>query len=133
MKALSTILLLLALFLVPAGSAAAYKDCRAQEESIKRQLEIARSYGNKHRIAGLERALYKAQRNCTEEKQRYRAKEERAEKREEIAELREEVRKLEQELKEARIKGDPDKIAKRERKLREAMEELVTTERELFD
>ncbi|QZN97702.1 DUF1090 domain-containing protein [Symbiopectobacterium purcellii] len=91
--------------------------CEAKRQDIEQQIDYARTHGNDHRIAGLEKALSELNANCTDEA--LRAKRE--------SNLREKERKVEkrrQELAEAQANGRKDKISKQQRKLKEAQSEL---------
>lgn len=98
--------------------------CAGKRQSIERQIADARSQGNTHRQAGLEKALAEVTANCTDESLRQ-------EREAEVREAREEVRERENDLKEAQAKGDAEKIATRQAKLAEAREELNQAEAEL--
>ena len=75
----------------------------------------------KYRINGLKKALSEVKANCYD-------KELRESKQKKITEQKEEVAERRHDLQEAKEKGDADKIAKREKKLKEAQEELKALE-----
>ncbi|WP_326469266.1 DUF1090 domain-containing protein [Enterobacter wuhouensis] len=92
--------------------------CEAKRQNIERQLDYAQTYGNTHRVAGLQTALSKNSAYCTDAG--LRAKQE--------SDVRKKERKIEkrrQELAEARANGREDKIRNKERKLKKAQDELA--------
>lgn len=91
--------------------------CEAKRQDIEQQIRYARSNGNDHRIAGLEKALSEVNAHCTDSGLR-------AEREADVREKTREVTEREQELAEARADGRADKIRKKERKLDEARAEL---------
>lgn len=117
MKKLCLSFLCLCLFFGSAIPADAYRDCKAKEEALQRQLEMARRHGNTGRVQGLERALANIRTWCTDDSGKSRAEMT-------VLDKEREVFERETELEEARQSGKPDKIAKRERKLQEARREL---------
>ena len=120
-----TVLITAASVFFLAGNAWAAKDCARKEQILERKIAIAKSRGNNpYRIANLERALANVRLYCTDQSQRGKAEMNLLDKREEVLER-------EADLEEARAKGDAEKIAKRERKLREARREAAAAEREL--
>ncbi|HAV1831501.1 TPA: DUF1090 domain-containing protein [Enterobacter hormaechei subsp. steigerwaltii] len=110
------------LILTPALSAVAAKPvasgCEAKRQDIEQQIRYARSKGNDHRIAGLEKALSEVNAHCTDSGLR-------AEREADVREKTRKVEEHEQELAEARSDGRADKIRKKERKLDEARAELA--------
>lgn len=114
-----TLLLALPLFAcVSVANAAPTDGCAIKAQEIEEQIKHARLHGNTHRVAGLETALDKVNRYCTEEKLQ-------ADRQAGIAEKQRDVAQREQELREAKATGRADKIAKREEKLAEAQAELA--------
>lgn len=113
------ILPLLALVALPVAAEAGSRDrgCAIKEQKLERELEYARAYHNRHRVAGLERALADVRARCSGWglDQRYDKK---------ISDKESKVREREFELREAKAKGDPKKIYQKTRKLEEAREEL---------
>ena len=95
--------------------------CQEKEQDIQREIGYAEKHNNQHRIDGLKKALSEVQAHCTDSKLR-------ADHQEKIAEQKDEVREREQDLKEAKQKGDADKVAKRAHKLQEAKKELNALE-----
>lgn len=91
--------------------------CEAKRQYIEQQIRYARSNGNDHRIAGLEKALSEVNAHCTDSGLR-------AEREADVREKTRKVTEREQELAEARADGRADKIRKKERKLDEARAEL---------
>lgn len=110
------------LILAPALSAVAAmpvaSGCEAKRQDIEQQIRYARSNGNDHRIAGLEKALSEVNAHCTDSGLR-------AEREADVREKTRKVEEREQELTEARSDGRADKIRKKERKLDEARAELA--------
>lgn len=95
--------------------------CEAQRQDIQQQIRYARSNGNDHRIAGLDKALSEVNAHCTDSRLR-------AEREADVREKTRKVEEREQELAEARSDGLADKIRKKERKLNEtraALEEGI--------
>lgn len=103
------------------ASAAATSLCQEKEQDIQREIGYAEKHNNQNRIDGLKKALSEVQAHCTDGKLR-------ADHQEKIAEQKDEVREREQDLKEAKQKGDADKVAKRAHKLQEAKKELNALE-----
>lgn len=126
MKAPVIAIALSALTLSPAFAADATEDpCAAKAQALEAQIAEARAHANRHRVAGLERALEAVQQNCTPESVRQELEKD-------VTEAREKVAEREAELREARAEGrDADKIARREAKLAEAREKLRLAEEAL--
>lgn len=114
------ITLALALFSLSTASFA-MSLCQEKEQDIQREISYAEKHNNQHRIDGLKKALSEVKDNCTDSKLRADHQKKFAEQKDEIAERR-------QDLQEAKAKGDAEKIAKRERKLQEAQDELKALE-----
>ena len=93
------IALAVSLFALSAGSYATTL-CQEKEQNILKEISYAEKHQNQNRIDGLNKALSEVRANCSDS----------------------------QDLAEAKQKGDADKIAKRERKLAEAQEELKKLE-----
>ncbi|WP_162248689.1 DUF1090 domain-containing protein [Variovorax sp. Root473] len=91
--------------------------CDAKREAIGRDIEMAKSKGQKQRVRGLETALAEVNRNCTDAKLA-------AEHARRIRNQERKVAERERDLREAQEKGRASKIADREKKLRDAQEEL---------
>ncbi|EQA6242196.1 DUF1090 domain-containing protein [Enterobacter ludwigii] len=109
------------LMLAPAVSALAATPvatgCEAKRQDIEQQLRYARTQGNDHRAAGLEKALSEVKTHCTEDGLR-------AEREADVRKKTLKVQEREQELAEARADGRTEKIAKKQEKLDEARAEL---------
>lgn len=114
------ITLALALFSLSTASFA-MSLCQEKEQDIQREISYAEKHNNQHRIDGLKKALSEVKDNCTDSKLR-------ADHQEKIAEQKDEIAERRQDLQEAKAKGDAEKIAKRERKLQEAQDELKALE-----
>ena len=114
------ITLALALFSLSTASFA-MSLCQEKEQDIQREISYAEKHNNQHRIDGLKKALSEVKDNCTDSKLR-------ADHQEKIAEQKDEIAERRQDLQEAKEKGDAEKIAKRERKLQEAQDELKALE-----
>lgn len=105
------------LVLMPAVRAEAVSGCASKEAHIQAKIAAAKQQGNDAALAGLETALSEVRRWCRDDSLLGKAEMRVQEKRAEVAEQ-------ELELREAQTTGKADKIARRERKLREAREEL---------
>ncbi|UYZ82972.1 DUF1090 domain-containing protein [Entomomonas sp. E2T0] len=102
--------------------------CKIKIQKLEQQLEYAKSYGNTNRVHGLERAIANVKTYClgdyddnysynnqTKDISKLKSK---------VADKQEKVDERNEELLEAIAKGDPEKIVKKTRKLKEAMAEL---------
>ena len=107
------IALAVSLFALSAGSYATTL-CQEKEQNILKEISYAEKHQNQNRIDGLNKALSEVRANCSDSQLR-------ADHQKKIAKQKDEVA---EDLAEAKQKGDADKIAKRERKLAEAQEEL---------
>lgn len=105
-------LLLLTTFVAQASSL-----CVEKEQNIQRKITHAKQHNNPYPIAGLKKALREVQTHCTDSKLI-------AEHQEKFRQQKIKVATRQSELDKARQKGDPEKIAKREKKLAEAEAEL---------
>ncbi|MEP8455320.1 DUF1090 domain-containing protein (plasmid) [Enterobacter bugandensis] len=105
------------LILAPVLSVNAATGCEAKRQDIKQQIDYARANDNKHRIAGLEKALSELNTHCTDERLH-------AERESEVKDKELKVEERRQELAEAQADGRADKVAKKQRKLEEALAEL---------
>lgn len=105
------------LILAPVLSVHAATGCEAKRQDIEQQIDYARANDNKHRIAGLEKALSELNAHCTDKGLR-------AERESKIKDKELKVEERRQELTEAQVDGRTDKIAKKQRKLEEARAEL---------
>ena len=92
------------LFTLSAGSYANTL-CQEKEQDIQKEISYAEKHNNQNRINGLNKALSELRANCTDSKLR-----------------------ADHQKKIAKQKGDADKIAKRERKLAEAQDDLKKLE-----
>lgn len=95
--------------------------CQEKEQNILKEISYAEKHQNQNRINGLNKALREVRANCSDSQLR-------ADHQKKIAKQRDEVAERKYDLAEAKQKGDADKIAKRERKLAEAQEELKKLE-----
>ncbi|HFO0270911.1 DUF1090 domain-containing protein [Enterobacter asburiae] len=95
--------------------------CQEKEQDIQREIGYAEKHNNPHRVDGLKKALSEVKANCSDSKLRADHKKKIAEQKDEIAERR-------RDLQEAKEKGDAEKIAKREKKLKEAQDDLKALE-----
>ncbi|MGN7911747.1 DUF1090 domain-containing protein [Enterobacter sp. 22466] len=91
--------------------------CEAKRQNIERQIDYARTHGNNHRVAGLEKALSEVIANCTDEGLR-------AERKSDVLKKEQKVEERRRELSEAQADGRADKISKKQQKLDEAHAEL---------
>ncbi len=95
--------------------------CQEKEQDIQREIGYAEKHNNQHRVDGLKKALSEVKANCTDSKLR-------ADHQKKIAEQKDEIAERRQDLQEAKEKGDAEKIAKREKKLKEAQDDLKALE-----
>ncbi|HFZ8996848.1 TPA: DUF1090 domain-containing protein [Citrobacter freundii] len=95
--------------------------CQEKEQDIQKEISYAEKHNNQNRINGLNKALSELRANCTDSQLR-------TDHQKKISRQKEEVAERQQDLAEAKQKGDADKIAKRERKLAEAQDELKQLE-----
>lgn len=117
----AVMLFFVAVVVLNARPALAYPDCKRKEEILERKIAVAKSHGNTRQAAGLERSLENVRRYCTGDSLKAKAEMK-------VADALEEVAEREADLEKARAKGDAGKIAKREKKLREAQQELTGAE-----
>ena len=115
--ALFTVCGLMAAPLMAADQAPELTDCAAKIKKIETQLEYARAHNNSGQIAGLETALEKVKKYCTDSS----LKKERESK---VLDAKHEVSRRQADLDKAMKKGDPEKINKRKDKLAESRKEL---------
>ena len=115
--ALFTVCGLLAAPLMAADQAPELTGCAAKIKKIETQLEYARAHNNSGQIAGLETALEKVKKYCTDSS----LKKERESK---VLDAKHEVSRRQADLDKAMKKGDPEKINKRKDKLAESRKEL---------
>lgn len=120
------LLLGLALFSLSGSLMAAESLCQQKEQDIQHEIAMAKQHNNQRRVNGLERALTEVRANCSDNKLK-------ASHQARIKEQREKVAERERDLKEERQEGDDkEKIAKRERKLEEARQELKKLQAEPY-
>jgi len=120
------LLLGLALFSLSGSLMAADSLCQQKEQDIQHEIAMAKQHNNQRRVNGLERALTEVRANCSDNKLK-------ASHQARIKAQREKVAERERELKEERQEGDDkEKIAKRERKLEEARQELKKLQAEPY-
>jgi len=115
--ALFTVCGLMAAPLMAADQAPELTGCAAKIKNIETQLEYARAHNNSGQIAGLETALEKVKKYCTDSS----LKKERESK---VLDAKHEVSRRQADLDKAMKKGDPEKINKRKDKLAESRKEL---------
>lgn len=101
------------------ASAFAISPCQEKEQDIQREISYAEKHHNQNRIDGLKQALSEVRANCSDSKLK-------AEHQRKIAKQQAEIAERQNDLREAKQKGDADKINKRQRKLDEAQRELKT-------
>lgn len=111
--------------LILAPAAQANSLCAEKEQDIQRQISYAEQDNNTHRVAGLKKALSEVQAHCTDRKLI-------ASHQEKIANQKREIIERRSDLDKARLKGDADKIVKREKKLAEAESELKSLEKRQY-
>lgn len=95
--------------------------CQEKEQDIQREIGYSEKHNNQHRVDGLKKALSEVKANCSDSKLR-------ADHQKKIAEQKDEIAERRQDLQEAKEKGDAEKIAKREKKLKEAQDDLKALE-----
>ncbi len=95
--------------------------CQEKEQDIQREIGYAEKHNNQHRVEGLKKALSEVKANCSDSKLR-------ADHQKKIAEQKDEIAERHRDLQEAKEKGDAEKIAKREKKLKEAQDDLKALE-----
>ncbi|NDJ56251.1 DUF1090 domain-containing protein [Enterobacteriaceae bacterium 4M9] len=115
------IALAIAFFSLSAAVQAATSPCEQKAKSIETRLFFAEKHSNSNEIAGLKKALQEVRSNCNDADVL-------AERQKKVAEKRADVAERRQELTEAQAKGDANKIAKRERKLAIAEQQLKALE-----
>lgn len=105
--------------------------CAIKAERIQKEIDYAKKYGNKHRIAGLEKALSEVKDNCTEASMQAEHAEKVLDKEKKVNEKQQKVAERERELAEATAKADLKKAAKKKQKLVEAQADLKKAQAEL--
>jgi chromosome segregation ATPase len=100
------------------------QDCATRVNAINSQIEIAKQYGNTHKIASLQIALAKVQANCTDAGQVSRAASKVQDKQNDVRKAQDEVRDAEKNLREAQVRNDAKKIQKAQEKLVEKQDKL---------
>lgn len=118
-----TALTLTLFILAPAAQASSL--CGEKEQDIQREIGYAEQHHNPHRVEGLKKALSEVKANCTDSKLI-------AEHQEKITRQKAKVAERQIELDKAHLKGDADKIAKRQKKLAEAESELKSLEKRQY-
>lgn len=98
--------------------------CAAKEQDIKQQIEQAHKHNNQHRVDGLQKALREVREHCTDESLH-------RERLSDVHEKEHEVKQRLRDLDEAKKSGNPQKIEKRNKKLKEARQELADAKAEL--
>lgn len=102
----------------------ANKGCALKVQNIQTQIDYAKKYGNTHKVAGLERALANTKQYCNDSSLR-------KDLNSDIAKKQRKVNERLEELKEAQVKGDADKVAKKQKKLAKAQDELKKAQDDL--
>lgn len=91
--------------------------CEGKKHDIEQQMDYASANGNKHRVAGLQKALSELNANCTNAGLR-------AERESDVRKKERKVEERRQELAEASADGREIKIRNKQEKLKEAQDEL---------
>ncbi|MBP6115760.1 MAG: DUF1090 domain-containing protein [Neisseriaceae bacterium] len=116
MKSITALTLGLAV-LASSGAAMAAGPCANKVKALETELDYAKTYGNRHRVAGVERALANVRAHCNDgnvvRDQQLKADKKRLE-----------IRELELEIKQAQDEGRSSKANKKRRKLDEKKSEL---------
>lgn len=103
--------------LAGSGTAMAAGPCANKVKALETELNYAKTYGNRHRVAGVERALANVKAYCNDgdvvRDQQLKADKKRLE-----------IRELELEIKQAQDQGRSSKADKKRRKLEEKKREL---------
>lgn len=103
--------------LAVSGLAQASRTCQEKQQKIQQQLDYAQAHNNQYRILGLQTALTEVQQNCRDGKlQRQHQRK--------IAEKQAKVVQRQRELKAAEQYGEPKNIAKQQKKLHKAEQQL---------
>ena len=98
--------------------------CQAKRANIESQISAAKAKGNDRRVVGLESALAANKRHCTDASLE-------AERQRHITAANKKVARREADLAAAQAKGDAKKIAKQQRQLDVAREELTEAQKPL--
>lgn len=123
--ALAGVVLLLASNTVLASAACSHvSGCERKICEMERQLDIAESMGNQHKVAGLNRALKRVEDNCTDRGLN-------SDRREKIAESKQDIADYQADLHEAQRRGKTDKVHKYQRKIDKEQRKLQQLERDL--
>lgn len=98
--------------------------CAGKKEAIQTQLDYAQKANNTYRAQGLQKALDDVNTYCTNEslEEKYKDK---------VEDKLENLQDKQEDLQEAQLKGDPQKIAKRESKVKAAEYELKEAQDQL--
>lgn len=118
-----TVLTLTLLTLASAAQASSL--CGEKEQNIQRQISYAEKHNNQHRVNGLKKALSEVRANCTDSQLI-------AEHQDKITRQKAKIAERQTDLDKARQKGDPEKVAKREKKLTEAESDLKALEKRQY-
>ncbi len=97
--------------------------CEAKAANIEKQLQTAWAEGHAEKAKGPSAALDGVRENCSD-------KELMRELEVKVNKARDEIRQREADLRDAELSGDPQKIAKRQAKLDEALQDLKDAEAE---
>ncbi len=109
------------------GAPSAFADttnCATKIRAIETQIEMAKQYGNTHRIAGLQEALASTKANCTNAGQAGHAERKVREAERDVQKAQLEVQEAEDKLRESRSKGESKRIAKAQKRLAEKQDKL---------
>ncbi|UUW17344.1 DUF1090 domain-containing protein [Serratia ureilytica] len=103
---------------------AAVTGCEAKKTEIRTQIDYAKSQGNSHQVAGLEKALNEVDTHCTDASLQQ-------DRQLRVAEKAHKVAERQREFDQAKLSGQRDKIDKKLKKLKEAEEELAEARAQL--
>ncbi|WP_434777215.1 DUF1090 domain-containing protein [Neisseria sp. Ec49-e6-T10] len=104
--------------LISTSVMAAPRTCADKQRAIETEISYAKAHNNTYRLQGLNRALADVKAYCTDEGLQ-------AKRQEKVTEKEHDVAKAERELKAAQAKNDSKKIAKKQKKLQEALSDLA--------
>lgn len=103
-----------------------FSGCERKICEMERQLDIAESMGNQHKVDGLKRALNRVEDSCTDRGLK-------SDVREKIADSKENIAEYQDDLREAQQCGKADKVHKYQRKIAKESSKLKQLERELYN
>lgn len=102
--------------------------CDAKRQAVERQLDYAKSAGNKYRVAGLEKALADINTYCTDANLAKKAQDDVADLQKKLQEKHAELANIKRSLMRAEADGDKKTLAKYEEKLTEQQEDIKEVE-----